>query len=110
MPNKLERLSSDGGRIEITTNPATTALIPYGAVSGGILRILLAFPSSNTLTWMIADGPNDAATSLYDNGNLVQTHVSGAFAYPFPDACYAARYIRIVCSSGSITATYSVKG
>jgi hypothetical protein len=110
MPNKLERLHSDGGNITITQYPATTALIPYGAVSGGILRIQLASPGATTVSWMVCDGPQDDGVALRENGNLVQTNIESNAAYPFPDACYAARYLRIISNTATISASYCVKG
>lgn len=114
MPNKIERLSSvvpDAVVAHSTIADATA--VPYGAVAGGLLfydSTISGTPVS--ISWYAA---TDVAGTYVPVRNSVGVEVTttlggSASAYPIPDECFGAPFIKAVTDAGSATCHVTLKG
>jgi hypothetical protein len=109
MPTKIERLSSSSESIALTDAAATTALIPYGAVAGGLF-VVTALSGATKISWYVAAEPGATPAPLLSDGAAVETAIQSGSAYAVPDACFAARFLAPVLDAGTATVTLSLKG
>jgi hypothetical protein len=109
VPNKIERLSSSGSLIELTDSVATTPNVHYGAVAGGMVFVSAASGAS-TILWYAAPQASGEFVPVYSSGEASETAVSPGRAYPIPDACFAAPFLKMVLDAGTASVFVSVKG
>ena len=108
MPNKIERLSSVTVQMVLTSDPNTTPTIPYGAASGAMLFVESVAGAGN-ITWHACHSPSSGNFSV-DNGAPVVTTILANSATPFPEAVFAAPFVKAVTDSGTATVHVSLKG
>jgi hypothetical protein len=108
MPNKIERLSGHVGPVSLTASEATSEAIPFGASAGGLVFVD-ALATGTKIVWHAASTVGDFYP-IVEFGNAVETNVEQGKAYPVPDACFSARFIKLVLDAGTATITLSLKG
>jgi hypothetical protein len=108
MPNKIERLSGHVGPVALTDSEATSEAIPFGASAGGLVFVS-ALATGTKIVWHAASTAGDFYP-IVESGNAVETYIQQGKAYPVPDACFSARFIKLVLDDGTATITMSLKG
>jgi hypothetical protein len=87
---RLERLNSSAA-VKITTDPATSQKIPYGAVAGGVLMVT---SGSGTITWHCQATPDGDLFPMFDSeGAACETAVSEGNAFDMPACLFACPFI-----------------
>lgn len=109
MPNKIERINSVTGSIALTASEATSVAIPYGAVGGGMVFVS-ALATGTKIVWHAASSASSAAVPVVYDDSAVETLISAGNAYPIPDPCFAAPFLKAVLDGGTATITLAVKG
>lgn len=107
---KIERDSSVTGALSLTNSATTTARIPFGSGSGGVIIVDAVTGSANKITWNVAFGDSDTPKPLYNDGAVVETSIAVDRAYPIPDACFAATRVVPVLNADTATIRVSLKG
>ena len=108
MSYSINRVSSVGAQVTLTDAEATTPLIPF-APAAGALVFVTAVSGAATITWHAAYGDRSAAVPLSSDG-AVTTDIEAGKAYPLPDACFAAPFLKAVLDSGTATVIIAKKG
>lgn len=109
MPNKIERLSGTTTALSLTSDPATTPCVPYGAMAGGIVHVS-AVTSATKIIWYVAHDRAGQRFAVSDGYVAQETLIVPLTSYPVPDACYAAPFLCPVVDAGDASVSISVKG
>lgn len=114
MSVQIERTISVAGPINVTSDPATTGVVPLGTSAGGLLHCASTSTGSPiTVSWY-AQYASDAPTfKLYDATNVVVTNVlAPGNCYEMPSALFGAALVRVVAETAgqSAVVSFSLKG
>lgn len=109
MANKIERLSSVGDPIAVTSTAANNKKIPYGAAGGGIV-VVDAVSGAAALNWFVATGPEATPIRVVADAADLTTAVTAGKAYALPEALFGAPFIVAASDAGTATIRVCVKG
>jgi hypothetical protein len=103
----IERTMGTTGVINVTSNPATTGMIPMGPSAGGLLYCVQTSNSGPiAIHWYANFSPNSADYQLCTPVNqVVSTTIQPNRCYEIPPELFGAPQIKIVCTSSGVTAT-----
>jgi len=108
--SKIERFSSVTAALALTDTATTSARVPFGAASGGIIIVDAVTGSANKITWHAAFGDGDTPRPIWNESAVVETSIQANRAYPIPDACFAATRVVPVLNADTATVRVSLKG
>jgi hypothetical protein len=99
--------------VTFTDDAATTGRFPMGPTAGGML--LCTGTSTNgalKLTFQVLYARDDASgfTLADDSDAVIEMDVQPNRAYPLPDGLFAARFVRAVTASGTVSGRILLKG
>jgi len=89
-------------KVRVGTNIANSTPFKFSSFAGGHLHVPAGEPAGMTLTYHIADSPNEGATfrPAYNNsGAAVTQTIGGGQAIELPPTLYAAHQIKVVTSA-----------
>lgn len=112
MPNKIERRTGVTD-LTLASTAASTPLIPYSAVAGGMVFFKSVLSGSPTKVVWYAQASDKNGQPLPVRsavGSVVETPVVAGNAYQIPDECFAAPFLKAVLDNGTAEAYVSVKG
>jgi hypothetical protein len=93
---RIER-SSTVFPVTMTSNPATSQVIPYGAAAGGVF---VCTAGGGDIYWHVTHKHGVTPVPLIDkNGNQVVSVVGAGTACELPSALFAAQFIVGVCDA-----------
>lgn len=108
-----ERQCYDQANITVSDTLGTSTKIRYDSLAGGLL--IVPANGFTTLTWWVSysvDGGDSTFVALFDRAGAAVTQAVGvgAGAYPIPDQCYGAGFLKVTRGAGADLSTCRVIG
>jgi hypothetical protein len=114
MSVQIERVIGSTGPITVTSDAATSSLVPLGTSAGGMLHCVSTSTGLPiTVSWHAQPAADAPTFKLHDSTNVVVTNViAPGNCYEMPAALFGAAQVRVVAETAGQSAVIhcSLKG